>query len=209
MLKSMRCNGCGAMIHIAPGVRQVECEYCGNIYTIREESNQNVNSEDRIELVKKVNLLLAEADRYRESNDVNSEIAVLLKAVELMPNHMTAWTRLGRAYRLNGMLDKALSCYNNAIKINPNDGTVYGNIGVVYIYKGDPNTAIKYFEKSLPLIKKDPNADYPTMLANYAVALGKSGNKQEAAKVLKEAEKLGYKNAKIIRKQFGIGGFWY
>ncbi len=49
--------------------------------------------------------------------------------------------------------------------------------------------------------------DYPAALANYALAIGKVGDKKKAEQLLKEAESKGYKNAAVVRKQLGITFF--
>ena len=76
-------------------------------------------------------------------------------------------------------------------------------MGTVFYLQGDYTRARDYYEKAIPLYKTR-DSDYAVLLANYGAALVQCGDKKNGAAKIDEAEKLGYPNAKTLRKQLGL-----
>ena len=154
--------------------------------------------------------LLSDAEKYRQQRAYGIEAQLLAHALKLKPNDPMIWNKLGRAHRAAGFLDKALECYEKALELNQEDPWALGNIGAVYIAKEDFAAACDFYAKAVQLAEsqqKQNDRDYPVILANYAFALGKNGDKRQAAKLLKEAEMLGYTGGASIRKQLKFSIF--
>lgn len=154
--------------------------------------------------------LLMDAEKYRKQRDYGAEARMLAWALKLKPDDAMIWNKLGRAYRAAGFLDKAVSCYEKVLSINRDDPWAYANLGGVQLVRENYAAACEFYTKALHLLdlnNKLDDGDYPTILANYAFALGKNGDKRQAAKLLKEAEKRGYNNCAYIRKQLKLSLF--
>ena len=106
------------------------------------------------------------------------------------------------------MYQKALECYNKAIEINPNDGVAYTNIGSVYIWLKEYSRALSYCRKGITLmeqgLKKPTKTEYTHCLANYAIALGKTGQIDKCNEYFRKAESYGYPNVDKARRVFGL-----
>lgn len=197
-MQILKCQACGSSDLVAEQGALV-CAFCGRKYT-REDSEQILSGPEAEALAFSY---IAKADEHRRQGHTSMEIQSLLNALQTNGNMPDIWVRLGRAYRGLGAHEKALSCYDKALSLNPANGVAYANIGAVYLVRGQLQTACEYYEKGLPLISPN-DVDYATTLGNYALAVGQLGDKKKAAKLLKEAERLGYQNADTIRKKLGI-----
>lgn len=154
--------------------------------------------------------LLTDAEKYRQQRAYGIEAQLLAHALKLKPDDPMIWNKLGRAHRAAGFLDKALECYEKALEMNREDPWAFGNIGAVYIAKEDFAKACDFYAKAVQLAElnqQQNDQDYAVILANYAFALGKNGDKRQAAKLLKEAEKLGYTGGAAVRKQLKLSIF--
>ncbi len=158
----------------------------------------------------KVMDLLMDAEKCRQKRDYGTEARLLAFALKLKPDDTMIWNKLGRAYRAAGFLDKAVECYQQVLAISRDDPWAYANLGGVYLVQENYTDACELYAKAVWLLdaaNKLNDRDYPTILANYAFALGKSGDKRQAARLLKEAEKRGYANGGYIRKQLKLSLF--
>lgn len=190
------------------GNNSLICSFCGSTYTLDE--NEKIVSQCVTDA--KVFALYLQAEKFRQANNVFDEIQVLTQAIEADERKAVTWVKLGRAYRAGNAFDKAIECYNKAIELDPGYAVSYSNIGAIYLIKGEYASAKSYYEKALSLFSKDDmdspiTTDYPTTLANYAVAVAKLGDKKKAAKLINEAEKRGYENAANARKISGLSAF--
>lgn len=197
-MQIIKCQACGSSDLVAEqGV--LVCAFCGRKYTRGENENVLIGPEAEALAFS----FIAKADEYRAQGQTSMEIQSLLNALKTDGNMPSIWVRLGRAYRGLGAHQKALACYEKALSLNPSNGVAYANIGAVYFVQGQLQTACEYYERGLSLISPN-DVDYATTLGNYALAIGQLGDKKKAAKLLKEAEKHGYKSADIVRKKLGI-----
>lgn len=154
--------------------------------------------------------LLMDAEKCRRQRDYGGEARMLAFALKLKPNDTMIWNKLGRAWRAAGFLDKAVECYEKVLALDANDAWAYANLGGVRLVQENYAAASEFYSRAVWLLEaanKLNDGDYPTILANYAFALGKCGDKRQAARLLKEAEKRGYKNCAYIRKQLKLSLF--
>ena len=143
-------------------------------------------------------------------SDYGGEARMLSFALKLKPDDTMIWNKLGRAYRAAGFLDKAVSCYEKVLLLDRDDPWAYANLGGVHLVQENYTAASEFYAKAVWLLEvanKLNDRDYPTILANYAFTLGKTGDKRQAVKLLKEAEKRGYTNCAYIRKQLKLSLF--
>lgn len=199
-----KCPGCGAVLTLSRDRRNLVCDFCGNIYPVPDQGGMTL-SKDAADA--KIVSLYAEAEGYRQKGEHTSEIRVLTEALEIAPDNTATLVKLGRAYRVLKFHAKAVECYEKAIEIDPQCGTAYCNLGAIYLLSGDNQKAAAYYEKGLGLVDRANTSDYAVVLANYAMVVGRMGDKRKAASLLAEAEKLGYKNGKIIRKDLKLSTF--
>lgn len=197
-MQILKCQACGSSDLVAEQGALV-CSFCGRKYA-REEDEQILSGPEAEAMAFS---FIAKADEYRKQGQTSMEIQSLLSALKTDGDMPGIWVRLGRAYRGLGAYGKALACYEKALSQNPSNGVAYANIGAVYLVQGQLQTACEYYEKGLPLISPN-DVDYATTLGNYALAVGQLGDKKKAARLLKEAERLGYKSADAVRKKLGI-----
>ena len=78
-------------------------------------------------------------------------IADYNKAIELDPNHASAYYNRGCAYGEIGAYDKAVADYNKAIELNPNDSWAYYNRGLAHSKRGEVSKAVSDLVKCIEL----------------------------------------------------------
>lgn len=106
---------------------------------------------------------------YNEK-DLDKQIELYTKAIELNPNYAEAYNNRGVAYYDKGEFNKAIEDYNKAIELNPNDAEAYNNRGVAYKKKGDIFKAIEDYTKAIEL---NPNlAEAYNNIANAYLKIG-------------------------------------
>ncbi|NNK85105.1 MAG: tetratricopeptide repeat protein, partial [Desulfobacterales bacterium] len=71
------------------------------------------------------------------------------KALELFPNHKTAYINRGAAYAKQGLYIKAIDDFSNALEIDPENSESYNNRGFVWEKRGYYNRALEDFNKAL------------------------------------------------------------
>ena len=143
--------------------------------------------------------LLKIASKYASAGDTRKQIDVLKKASEDYPDNASVYNLLGIAYRSNKQYKNAFDSYRKALTLEPDNGVYHGNYAIALTMSGDDQAALDRFERALPLLKKQNNPEYPTILANYAYTLGKCGYGENALRCLDDAENAGYAHADQIR----------
>jgi tetratricopeptide (TPR) repeat protein len=112
---------------------------------------------------------------YRQMAEMHERLQANLKDPQL-----EAWSvgNLGTAYRNKGQVQKALSCYRQALKLERElknrrgEGSWLGNIGNCYADMGQTARAIDYYEQALAIIREIGNRkDEATSKGNLAGAL--------------------------------------
>ena len=203
-MKVWECSACGGKSFTRLNASTIMCDYCETRFTLEESERGSTEPGGSAELRRaKVAALLVQADALHNEQKYQEEVSLLLQALEVDEQNADVWNKLGRAYRLLGMYDDALRCYERALRLDPENAAAYGNIGVVCQVKGDYISAVRNLKRGL--LKCDPSSgDYAIMTANLAIAMYKGGNHAEGIRLIDEAERLGYANANAARQQMGI-----
>ncbi len=116
---------------------------------------------------------------YNEK-DLDKQIELYTKAIELNPNDAEAYNNCGAAYYDKGEFNKAIEDYNKAIELNPNFAEAYNNRGFAYNDKGEFDNAIKDLTKAIEL---NPNfAEAYNNRALCYIKLAKKETDKEKAK---------------------------
>lgn len=90
--------------------------------------------------------------------DLNKQIELYTKAIELNPDFAEAYNNRGVAYKEKGDIPKAIEDYTKAIKLNPNYATAYYNRGSAYDDKEDFDKVIEDYTKAIELNPNDAKA---------------------------------------------------
>ena len=203
-MKLIKCECCGGNQFQKKTGNSMVCAFCGSVY--RMDENENIMSKELTDA--KILALYVKAEEFRQNNDPIESLQKLTEALGVDEGRPLSWVKLGRAYRECGAMndsymDKAVGCYEKAIELDPYFPTAYTNIATVYLIRKQYADAIRYFEKGLPLFD-EKDVEYPTVLANYGVALGLGGDKNEAGRILDKAERLGYEKMDQAREIVGL-----
>lgn len=197
LLRPMRCTTCGSSTIRRIGTGKYRCEHCGTIfYRDGQEPGEDAYAQDA-----QVAALLSEAQEYGEKKDYRNEIKILAKAMELAPEDNNVLLRLGRAYWRNNLPEKALGYYRIAEELYPDDPIVYSNIGAACLKLGHNAEAKAQYEKGIDLIESNPMSasgyDIAVTYGNYALCLGRMGDRKAAKKYLSIAKEKGYSRESI------------
>ncbi len=82
------------------------------------------------------------------------------QAVDLQPDEVDAWFRLGLARSANDEPDAAIAAYRKAAEMDPDHTKAHNNLGNVLFRRGDYEQALTWYERALAI-----EPDY--MLARY------------------------------------------
>ena len=208
-LVSVRCTSCGSSNLRKKSAGKYQCEHCGTVFFRTGEDP--AGDEEAKEA--KVAALLSEASDCATRGDYENELQTLVKAVNLAPENNTVLLRVGRAYWRHGLCEKALEYYRTAEELYPDDPIVYTNIGTAYLKLGHYEKARTEYEKGIAIIESDPMSacgeDIAITYGNYALCLGKLGDRKGARKYLSVAKEKGYSQESIntICRQLHLNRF--
>ncbi len=196
-LLAVRCTSCGSSSIRKVRTGKYQCEHCGTVFfTDRQVPEEEDELRDA-----KVAALIYEAQTYADNKDYQNERQALAKAICLDPDNNTVLLRLGRAYWRAGLCEKALEYYRRAEELFPEDPVVYGNIGSAFLKLGHNEEARTEYEKGLAIIEANPLSacaeDIAVAYGNYALCLGRLGEKERARKYLSIAKEKGYSRESI------------
>ncbi|CAH3184351.1 unnamed protein product [Porites lobata] len=121
--------------------------------------------------------LIKDDGRYIEAE------ALLEKAVEIRNNFAAGWMNLGTVKAALHKEDEAEKCYSNAIKYRPRYPDAFFNLGNLYIDQDKTVKAIAAFKTAINL-----KNDHVGAWMNHALLLEKSGNRDAAITVIREAK---------------------
>lgn len=198
-MEKIECSCCGGNDFARYG-NKMQCRFCGSIYAVSGEESPEVTDA-------KVLALLYTSAKKRASGDPAGEMMVLAEALSLDGNNTVILTRLGRLHREMGNFGKAEELYNRVTKLDPNSPLGYAGLGAMYVIRNENEKALPYLEKCIPLYHES-DYDLAVSLANYGIALGRTGRKAEAKKALKKAKKKGYENLNAACRMAGVRVFW-
>lgn len=205
----MKCDYCGSEMNLNDNM--YICDTCFTTYIMKDNA-----------VVKKYIVPREFAAEYQKvgkaiaGNDAERKFAVTKSLLQIYSNSPALWNLLGVLYRGKNQVEDALKCYEKALNLNPDYTQVLVNSAIAYykmneLEKANQRMEVAYHKMS----SAAPN--YETMLGNYALIVGKLGDKERAGTLLNEAEARGYKNGAFIRNELGLAsgskensgkGFW-
>lgn len=115
---------------------------------------------------------------YIQEGRDNEALAMLQKAVVIMPDYDKAHYNIGSIYWRKGYLDAAAAAFKKAVEISPDYAKAHINLGLVLAAKGDYNGAISEYEKALKLMPE--NAVLYNNIGNAYSATGAYGKALDA-----------------------------
>jgi superkiller protein 3 len=118
------------------------------------------------DLVLKCNL----ADGYYDQGQFDEAIRECRELIQLQPDYIHVYIRLGLALTQKGLWDEAISQYQRAIQLSPNDSFAHNNLGIALRQKGRYDEAIAQFQDVLRL---DPGNAFARQ--NLNITLGMKG----------------------------------
>ena len=98
------------------------------------------------------------------------------RAIQLEPNDVQAYLRLGKVFEVTGQSQAAIAQYQKALDLQPKHAPLATMVGNLYLEAGDLETARKYYEQAL---SADPN--FPVANANMAWVDAQEGKNLDVA----------------------------
>ena len=98
------------------------------------------------------------------------------RAIQLDPDGVQAYLRLGQVFQIQGQTDLAIARYRKAFDLQPKIPPLATLIGNMYLQKGDLETARKYYSQALAI---DPN--FAVAMANTAWVDAQEGKDLDVA----------------------------
>ncbi|MEA3475609.1 MAG: tetratricopeptide repeat protein [Candidatus Cloacimonadota bacterium] len=108
---------------------------------------------------------------------------------------------LGEDYYEQGLIDKAIECYQKVVEINPDDAYAYYNMGYAYGDKGNYNKAIECFQKAVEI-----NPDFAVAYNSMGMAYGVKGNYDKAIECYQKVVEINPDDAKA---HFNLGDQYF
>jgi tetratricopeptide (TPR) repeat protein len=97
-------------------------------------------------------LQLVDGKDAKEDNEkVDKAIKHLKKAIIHNKNYIQAYTTLGTAYFMKGLVDEAIKANQEALGVEPQFPIAHNNLAVGYLEKGDFDLAIKHADQAKAL----------------------------------------------------------
>lgn len=196
-VRTLKCTSCGGTDFKKIGRNEYICRYCGSRHFIEQGEKISKDPDAEAKLI----AIFEEASAYEKNDMYKKELQVLSKGLQIDPDDCDLLAKLGRVYWRLGYLDRARKYLDKAVLLYPNDPAIYNNIGLLYVSKNMFIEAKRYIEKSIRLLESDPLSATPNDTAviygNYALCIGKLGDKQGAIQYLKIAKEKGYVSSSI------------
>ena len=187
------CKHCGKTAYLQ-FTHGYACGNCGQLTLVQKEENTS-----------KIEAKLLTLQMF--PGDVDNQIKVVREMIEMDPFSAQLRSRLGVLLRQKGDVGSAIQQQIRALELDDRDANVYSNYSVCCIVQGDYEKALELLEKGYAALEKGDysmsNAE--VMFANYAVALQHTGNEQRAYEMLREAERRGYQNCRVVAELHNIG----
>ncbi|WP_422041480.1 winged helix-turn-helix domain-containing protein [Roseibium sp.] len=125
---------------------------------------------------------------YLARREYDLAIDALEHAVELNPYLAVTYCGLGDSLAYEGRLDEAIEQFEIAIRLSPHDPfrwAFYSYRSLAHLFRGEYEDAVSWARKSVQI----PNAQYWAK-AHLVAALGLLGEKDQAARAIRELTKL-------------------
>ena len=137
------------------------------------------------------------------SGQVNESLERVESLIEQYPNDPLLHNVNGACYASLDQLDKAISCYNNALSINPYYAEANNNLGITLHKKGDIDEAVRNYQNAL--LVNPEYAEAQNNLGNAFKDLGKIDlaiELYEKAIVIKPDFLEAFDNLVVVLKEF-------
>jgi len=184
------CTSCGSSSLIKVRDGEYICEYCGGRFFVDEPDRDEEEADADLAGI------FEKADEYERRDDYKNELRTLAKGLDIAPDNCTLMLKVGRAYWRLGFIKKAEEYYRKAEELDPDDPIVYVNFGALYLSQEQYKLAKPLFEKGIAIIEADPLSASPGDTAvtygNYALCIGKLGDREGAKHYLEIAREKGY-----------------
>ncbi len=86
-----------------------------------------------------------------ETKDNSKAIEYCQKAIELNPDYINSYLKLGYIFKKMDRHDEAINYYQKALKLEPNNGSAINGIGNVYLHLKKYKEAMPYFQSFIKL----------------------------------------------------------
>ncbi len=129
-----------------------------------------------------------------DQHDYSRSIALFRKGLQIAPNSVKTHINLGNVYVARKDYDFAESEFKTVLRISPTNKDGNYNLGILLMMKGDPQSAIHYFERVTP-----PNT---VTRINLIRALLGAGRVPEALRMVSE---LSAENKADVQIHFSLG----
>jgi len=116
---------------------------------------------------------------YQQRNELPKAIAEMERVERMFPDFVGAFIPLGKMYMDIGDTAKAHELFSRLVKRHPESPEVQFHYGVTSMYRGDRQTALQSFDRSISL---DPEYFYPYVAA-YSM-LWEAGQREQALSYL-------------------------
>ncbi len=108
-------------------------------------------------------------ENARKNPNLDEQVTLLTKAIQVAPGSADAFTARGDAYMMKGDYDLAIKDYSRSIELRPTSGTPYNNRGVAYVRKNNHARALQDFDKAIQLDPTLAGAYYNRADANVVL----------------------------------------
>ena len=194
-LFTLKCTSCGSNRLKKLRAGEYLCEHCGTSFFTKEPGELEEESDA------KVVSLLDKAESFADKSELQSEHNTLAAAYSVAPENNDVLLRYGRSFVKLGFPQKAMEYFRKAEALYPDDPIVYVNIGTALLKEGHFAEAKEEYEKGLSMIEEDPKSastgDIAVTYGNYALCVGRLGDRKTARKYLTIAKEKGYRSASI------------
>ena len=126
-----------------------------------------------------------QADVLRDQGSLNEAVQCYQKAIDVEPDHATAYNSLGNALKLKNKHAEALKCYQQAVRINPKFAEAYYNWGNIERIGGRFQAAIEKYHKAVSL-----RPDFAQAYCNMGITQKAVGDFNNAVNNLQQAIRL-------------------
>ena len=127
---------------------------------------------------------------FSHQKEHENAIKFFQRAIQVNPNFAYAYTLLGHEYVLIEELEKALSCFRNAVRIDNKHYNAWYGIGMTYYKQERFQLAEMYYKMALKI-----NMFSPMLLCHVAVVMHATNNSDGALEVLEKAIAMAPKTA--------------
>ncbi|MHC4645405.1 MAG: tetratricopeptide repeat protein [Planctomycetota bacterium] len=88
---------------------------------------------------------------YLDRKEMDLAETHYLRALELNPRYVPAWTDLGHMYALESREDRAIRCFQRSLELDPNNSLAHNNLGASFYKIGELDKAEIYYRHALRL----------------------------------------------------------